>query len=484
VRASSNKRVQSGVIPQIVASVTFDRYRFFCDYYFIHYLPTVDNLKKPLALPELSTKLNTTEKKLTISNKIRKYYNIETWSLLYKVGSSQEPISSTELSVSSKYNYTRIKDLHPIPVEKKFLFNWDIKYLNDNKKEVVSKLNSIFNLKWNLDDATKIGYYYNNDDKIKYSLNQDKTELFIDNEESTKSVKINLECKNKDIIIGFLRIVNKNRNNNNSSSNIEIKQEEKEKKSNPLLVKKRRDNKIQIFIEMVNFDYLIHKSFFRISLKENKKQEIKFLRNCFDNKDKLKQLSQETKVEVNKLKNIIRENIDSIQNDNMNFRYMLNLRGLLLYLYLEFNLPRQDKRRIEKVLLNPKTQEIAPFLSNWKSLEKEGINVIRILSEIANEFINQLEIDDVYSIINQKDKSNNDYLLLRITEKFFYRVYLFFETVHFGIPKSRRLNSIDFKNLQLYYLKILEYLVERYNEYQKSIQVLKDKHNRQLNKYY
>ena len=105
------------------------------------------------------------------------------------------------------------------------------------------------------------------------------------------------------------------------------------------------------------------------------------------------------------------------------------------------------------------------------------------MSEIANEFINQLEIDDIYSIINQKNISNNDYLLLRITEKFFYRIYLFFETADLGITKSKRLDPFDFKNLQIYYIKILEYLIERYNEYQKSIKVLKDYHNKQLNKY-
>jgi hypothetical protein len=130
--------------------------------------------------------------------------------------------------------------------------------------------------------------------------------------------------------------------------------------------------------------------------------------------------------------------IREIRDNRENWRYTLNLRGLLLYLFHESNIifsknsptknlsiydqrkydkrKRESKDRIRAVISNPLIIKKLPFLNFWWYFEEAGYNVVDLLLEISREYINQLHID----------AEHDNYLLRRITERFFIELENFF----------------------------------------------------------
>jgi hypothetical protein len=130
--------------------------------------------------------------------------------------------------------------------------------------------------------------------------------------------------------------------------------------------------------------------------------------------------------------------IAEMRDNRENWRYTLNLRGLLLYLFHESNIifsknspiknlsiydkrkydkrKREAKDRIREVISNPLIIKKAPFLSFWWYFEKAGFDVVDLLSDISREYLNQLHID----------AEHDNYLLRRITERFFVELENFF----------------------------------------------------------
>lgn len=98
-----------------------------------------------------------------------------------------------------------------------------------------------------------------------------------------------------------------------------------------------------------------------------------------------------------------------------NWRYSLNLRGLLLYLYHENNSidkTRKAKSRIREVISNPILKDKAKFLILWEDFKKIGFNVFDLLLDIGREYKDQLHITiDV-------ERQDNNYYMRRITERF------------------------------------------------------------------
>ena len=70
--------------------------------------------------------------------------------------------------------------------------------------------------------------------------------------------------------------------------------------------------------------------------------------------------------------------------------------------------------QIKEVISNERIKELAPFLQYWDDFEKEGFPVIKLLIKIANELKNQLNYES-----NDLSSNNNDYLLKRVTERYF-----------------------------------------------------------------
>ena len=107
-----------------------------------------------------------------------------------------------------------------------------------------------------------------------------------------------------------------------------------------------------------------------------------------------------------------------------NLVYVLNFRGFLLFL---LNISRsglkksQIRKQISKVLSNPRTVEIAPFLKYWDDFEKAGFDVFSSLKEIAAELEHHHE-ENTTGLSSE----NLIYLLRRATEIYFIRMTNYF----------------------------------------------------------
>jgi hypothetical protein len=144
--------------------------------------------------------------------------------------------------------------------------------------------------------------------------------------------------------------------------------------------------------------------------------------------------------------------IASMRNNRENWRYTLNLRGLLLYLFSwsQSTDNRQRIRKISEVISNPALIEKIPFLMHWQYFERTGFNIFDLLLSLSIEYQNQMHID----------AEEDNYLLRRITERFFIEVENHFHRVSqnpvYLIKKKIGIQEYD---------KILE----KRNEYRQSL---------------
>jgi hypothetical protein len=110
--------------------------------------------------------------------------------------------------------------------------------------------------------------------------------------------------------------------------------------------------------------------------------------------------------------------------DGENLVYVLNFRGFLLFL---LNLSRSGlkksliRKQMSQVLSNPKTVEIAPFLTYWDDFEKAGFDVFSTLKEIAAELERHHEENTT-----GLSSGNLMYLLRRATEIYFIKMTNYF----------------------------------------------------------
>jgi len=135
-----------------------------------------------------------------------------------------------------------------------------------------------------------------------------------------------------------------------------------------------------------------------------------------------------------------------IKNDTEYWRYSLNLRGFLLYLFEESQAERKDSRRIRAVILNPAIVEEAPFLMYCQDFENAGFNVIDILRKIGIEFRNQLHYDI-------------DYLLRRATERYYVELTNYFYSLKSPLFFNKYIKNVSLqtdKKLKEYQLKMLK----------------------------
>jgi hypothetical protein len=152
-----------------------------------------------------------------------------------------------------------------------------------------------------------------------------------------------------------------------------------------------------------------------------------------------------------------------IKNDKKNWRYALNLRGLMLYL---FGIAEQKKRinrsRIRKVLSNPdllsdpnSLNEDTPFLICWQVLEENKFRVVDILLMISKE-VSQILNSNYYHQF--KGEIYNDIRLKRIiTERYFAEVSDFFGLYRGGVALRwyKEIESSERSKLEEYFSFIL-----------------------------
>lgn len=375
--------------------------------------------------------------------------------LLYSIGSSPNPVSSTELEkkLGSKYSYEMINKLCPNRLNQFFLFEWSKEYLDSNIRNITQKMNLLFNSKLKIMKTSNIKYDRKNEN-LRYKLNEngDRKELLIfDVDPTSKAVKINLR---KNDPVAILSVIN----NGN------------EGRERPLNVVSR-GSKILIYVEIINMKFLASKPYLDIKLRENVVKEIESYEQLFYNDKMLTKYSEKKNIGKYELKEAIKEHINDIRKDKSSRRYILNFRGFLLYVYLEFNLERPDVRRIKRVISNPLVIKSLPFLDSWKFFERNGFNVIKELKKIATIFKDQLEADDFYSIIDAK---KDDKLDPKIMEIYFNDIYRFFEQ----IPSRRMVMNAESRIIiQKFYLNMLNSMENLLEAQVKTIKMLRRFHS-------
>jgi hypothetical protein len=142
--------------------------------------------------------------------------------------------------------------------------------------------------------------------------------------------------------------------------------------------------------------------------------------------------------------------IDEIINDSRskdrrrsrrNWRYSLSFRGLLLYIYNEYNAEgKSDKRRIRSVIQNPLVIKEAPFLRYSEYFEKHGFDVIGLLKKISEELFNQLHVT----------AEEDNYLLRRATERYSVEVENYFYSrfeLASSYPYIQKMGSEEYKEI-------------------------------------
>jgi hypothetical protein len=102
-----------------------------------------------------------------------------------------------------------------------------------------------------------------------------------------------------------------------------------------------------------------------------------------------------------------------------NWRYLLNLRGFLLFVNGESrSTVHGSKDRIRKVMLSPITMDHSPFLMYWQDFEEMDFDAIGVLKSLVTDFGESVIFDRSISTEN---------LLLRLTERYYEKVTRHFD---------------------------------------------------------
>jgi hypothetical protein len=362
--------------------------------------------------------------------------------LLYTIGTSEEPLSSTQLSnaLDSKYIFEMLKELCPTEYTKdKILLKLeDLIENRDNatyKCRLIKKFNKYFELDWPVNE-------YNPDKKIN-DLNNNALITFssgLTKNTDNSELLLIVICHGKNNKVAISLDPKEKSRQRNARLDIfqtvgdspEIKKETK--KSYKLTIE-RHKNETSIYTLKRNS--ITTARFLDVTLKPKIEKLISDKRKQLeDAASELRKQREDYYYPSSKISDIsLAEyfpDIREMRDNRENWRYSLNLRGLLLYLFHESNIiifsnnsstknssiydqrkydkrKRKAKHRIREVISNPLIIKKAPFLNFWWYFEKAGFNVVYLLLDVSREYINQLHID----------AEHDNYLLRRITERFF-----------------------------------------------------------------
>jgi hypothetical protein len=363
--------------------------------------------------------------------------------LLYTIGISREPLSSTQLSnaLGSKYIFEMLKELCPTEYTKdKILLKFEDLIENcDNgryKCKLIKKVNQVFGLGWhveenNLDQETD---YQNNNALIEFKFGLTKTT------NNSQLLLLTISHGRNNIIAISLDAKEKNTQRNARLDIIfKATEDSAEIKKSFKLATERHKNKTSIYTLKRT---RIAARYLDVTLKSKVEKMIFDKRKQFEGTvSELKKQGGDYYPPAKNSDIALAEyfpDIAEMRDNRENWRYSLNLRGLLLYLFHESNIiflknspiknlsiydkrkydkrKREAKDRIREVISNPLIIKKAPFLNFWWYFEEAGFNVVDLLLDISHEYINQLHID----------AEHDNYLLRRITERFFIELENFF----------------------------------------------------------
>jgi hypothetical protein len=133
-----------------------------------------------------------------------------------------------------------------------------------------------------------------------------------------------------------------------------------------------------------------------------------------------------------------------------NRRYVLNFRGFLLFVNGESKSAiHGSKDRIRKVMLSPNIIDHVPFLTYWQDFEEMEFDAISVLKGLVKDLGENVIVDPII---------DTNYLLLRVTERFYNEVSKYFDFfVELIIIDPRRREQLKKYNKLQICKKIKEY---------------------------
>ena len=370
-----------------------------------------------------------------IEKKTLKYLNSPQYNyVLWIIGRSKTPLSRYKVMKElngNTYTYDIIDNLAARLYETEFLFNitelFSQEDINTKKIIILKKINRILDL--------QIDFLKNSNDDL---LTTKDIQIIIYNQEETNDGKKGLSF----ILFGTSR---------NYLRCILLYIPSIDQFENKLYIDETLTVS-NVYIEKENIQLQKEKKYikeFEVRLSLNKKRQIlvyllknrsnitiNYLDLTYD--DKTNNLINKKKEEypnltIGGIREITPE-IERAVKDPKNWRFLLNFRGVLLFL-AGFSNSKDKKtyKRIKEVISNERIKKLAPFLQYWDDFEKEGFPVIKLLIKIADELKDQLHYEST-----DLSSNNNSYLLKRATERYFVAWLNYF--YHRGIS-MRKLNE-------------------------------------------
>ncbi|MDN5845292.1 MAG: hypothetical protein L0H53_03360 [Candidatus Nitrosocosmicus sp.] len=430
--------------------------------------------------------------------------------ILITLAESKEPLSSQEvinkmikekrlLNTSNKYVFEKLKQLNPIYFEfskHTLLFNLD-KFTEDNNGKYVlltiRKLKRSLGLDWhvqipkNISDGLIEEWY----SFVDYSKKEDRVEVkSITNYSimrliSKNAIIITDEISGQHITVYWPSI---KEDDVNSVGYIErFPQSESKLQFRPIVCKYDSNMHVSLYLRKVAANYKTR--FVDIIINNDLKISDSLVNQLYEKhkREKNNQLSivdamildvrtsaflaegyGVTEV-INKIKIIFY--------DSRNWKYRLNLKGFLLYVYLEAsriyydekpnkntinvktqNLEQNKKvlRKFKKLLLEERIQDLCPFLYFHEYFSKAGFNVTKTLFNIVNEMIPQLEYHDKsgmhphFHFLSHKDLDYYQDLhpqplsdfTLNVCKRYFFEIEKYFQYLTNNVALMMRLNRI------------------------------------------
>lgn len=367
-------------------------------------------------------------------------------SVLEQIGLSETPLNRYKIMHAlhgNRYIYDIIDQLCPSTYrEDSYLCQWnDIREDNptlDWKYKFVRKLNEIYDLNWDLPKS---------DDQPNIELLNDQVIALAGPDSNTRCLFHTISR----VTFGISLIESKK----DEAYVIIVKGGKKQElKNNKLIVKENKDGNLSLYVSRSdphnkwNLDVTMsHRT-----PKENPiiKEHWEYIKNWHIPKFR-DQIPAEISYEIN-----YDADCRKIIDNKEYWEYSLNLRGFLLYLvgqqtekkketeYETKEKKKNNKRKkerkesddalkekkvskykskIKKVISNKRVKEVAPFLYYWEHLQGMEFDVVKILEKIGSEFQNQLEI------ITNTTMIDDDYLLLRVIERYLAEIESFFNPV-------------------------------------------------------
>jgi hypothetical protein len=329
--------------------------------------------------------------------KLQKFLTNSKYRILLEVlATSPRPLKAYEIKNKmgnkyDKYVYLMIEELVPTKYAERFLFNWDEISFDKAEPKFIRKLDDVFGLNWV--DTTRsyndLSYFKN----IEIKKISNKEAIFIEYG-SNHSVLIELESEKS----------------NSAMITIFDNSKKRQRITYPLIVKKK-NKKRYVYTELVSFSRPI--SYLNITLDEKTEQSI----------SQIKKQALATNPEIDPFELDHLPEVLKLSNNRNNWKYSVNIRGLMLYILGEKEEENNKKKgniekkgrthniRINNVLSNLSkyyTEEF-PFLlyydefkEEYKKLAEAGKSEhhfnVKLIKEIADELKYQLDNTDIESL--------------------------------------------------------------------------------------